>query len=211
MVSRRRARSVRRVLRLLTRTRAGRRPLARRTKRVSFLLSSWRRAYSYTLAPWGLSGAVRRLATSIPFVYSIPQFSLLANASYSLSTSLSYIKSRYRFFLPRNINRFRRGPFFQARFLSVWRLHSDYFLGHAHSFFYTDPYNFVDYKRVKKTLFRRLLTQKYRMDRRLRPQTERVLEFRKWYDTSHIPTNVPHSLEPGEYATLLNPSENWDS
>lgn len=34
---------------------------------------------------------------------------------------------------------------------------------------YSDPYNFIDYKRVKKVLFRRLLSQKYRMDRYASP------------------------------------------
>lgn len=75
----------------------------------------------------------------------------------------SHIQHNYRFLNSTSLQSFRRGPYFLIQFLSILKTLPEFHLMAKKRFFYSDPFNFVDYKRLKKTVFRRLIMQRSKM------------------------------------------------
>jgi hypothetical protein len=75
----------------------------------------------------------------------------------------SHIQHNYRFLNSTSLQSFRRGPYFLIQFLSILKTLPEFHLMARKKFFYSDPFNFVDYKRLKKTVFRRLIMQRSKM------------------------------------------------
>jgi hypothetical protein len=75
----------------------------------------------------------------------------------------SHVQYNYRFLNSTSLQSFRRGPYFLIQFLSILKTLPEVHLMAKKKFFYSDPFNFVDYKRLKKTVFRRLIMQRSKM------------------------------------------------
>jgi len=73
----------------------------------------------------------------------------------------------HRSFVPTSSLTFSRNSFFASQLFTLVSLLPDLARSESRKFFYFEPFDFVNYKQVKKTLFRRLVAQKYRADRNL--------------------------------------------
>lgn len=97
-----------------------------------------------------------------PFFNSLNVTQLLRIFKNTTNT-LSQVKSNSRLLKSTNLQSFRRGPYFLIQFLSILKTLPEVSLMSRKKFFYSDPFNFVDYKRLKKTVFRRLIMQRTKM------------------------------------------------
>lgn len=97
----------------------------------------------------------------------------------SLNLDLSDLSTKtHKSFVPTSSLTFSRNSFFASQLFTLVSLLPDLARSESRKFFYFEPFDFVNYKQVKKTLFRRLVAQKYRADRTLgsRPHSRSRME-----------------------------------
>lgn len=90
---------------------------------------------------------------------------------------------------------FQHSPFFLVQFLSILKTLPH--LRHASRlrYFYRDYFNFVDYKRLKKTVFNRLITQRNRANKVLNPKyTTKFPRFDSFWKPQGNPTSFTTPL-----------------
>lgn len=96
----------------------------------------------------------------ITYRFGLYKPSLLNNVK-----SINYFNKTYLFFKPETVNTFHRSAFFYVQFLALLKALPQLRLAKMRSSFYYEPYDFVNLRYFKKTLFQRLIYRKYRMDR----------------------------------------------
>ena len=108
-----------------------------------------------------ISGDQSRVAENISSnkLTTIQIFNPFKNAT----SKNSHVKLNFRLLTPTKLKSFRRGSYFLVQLLSVLKSLPEVHLTARKKFFYSDPFNFVDYKRLKKTVFRRLIMQRTKM------------------------------------------------
>ena len=100
---------------------------------------------------------------------------------------------------PNYSHSFQRNPFFLIQFLSLIKSLPMVRLRARQKFFYFAPFDFVDYKRLKKAVFNRLLVQRRRLNHLL------SLRFYKWNRTLKDDTqllNYSSAGSPHKYSLL---------
>ena len=94
---------------------------------------------------------------------------------------VNYLAKAYTFLTPKFSIGFNRSPFFLMQFMSILKALPHVRIAKRRNYFYNQPYDFVDYKRLKKTVFNRLITQRRRFQKAYRPFRH---QRRYRYDTS---------------------------
>lgn len=106
------------------------------------------------------------------FIKDGPLTTLLSGQGFHAASCLplnlsDLLLETHRSFVPASSLTFSRNPFFASQLFTLISLLPDLARSESRKFFYFEPFDFVNYKQIKKTLFRRLVAQKYRADRHL--------------------------------------------
>lgn len=103
------------------------------------------------------------------------------------------IDKNYWFLTASRASGFSLSPFFLVQFLSLIKSLPYVRLAKRRKFLYSEPYNFVDYKRLKKTVFNRLIYQRRRANKVFRrvqhPKYYRLDDLQKYPTIFDLPVS----------------------